>query len=65
MAKLTKKGLITLEEVWWIKAVTLCYIMGWRLEDVKKMSVEDIEKTLAVLSGLEHTEPKKVRKELR
>lgn len=54
---LISKGQISGEDLWWIRAVKLCYAMGWTIETIKNMSVEEIEKVTAVLGGINETQP--------
>jgi len=65
MAKLHREGLITDEEIWWVRVVGLCYTMGWTIDEVENMSVEKIEKTIAVLEGMRNIEPKETKNMLK
>lgn len=62
--KLTKKGLIKIDWLWWYKAVGLCYVMGWTIKDIKEMTIEEIEKVSAILSSMEGVSGKKDRREM-
>ena len=62
---LIQKGKISKDEVWWLRAVKLCYVMGWTIETIKNMSIEEIEKTQAVLNGMNESQPIESNKDKR